>query len=284
MGTLAGKVAVITGCGSIGAATARVFAERGASVVIGDIRADAAESVARDLRSDGLKVRAVATDLAKEADIQELISTAVREFGGLDILHNNAALVRHDVVDRDEWFESLDGALFEDILRINVIAPALCIKHAIPEMLKRGGGVIINTASLGGSMGQYQMPMYGMSKAAVIGMIRNVATQYSAKGIRAVGISPGMMETKTMESLIPSPYKQMWLRQTLIPRLGSPEDIAYLAAFLASDEAGYITGLTINCDGGFGAHMPTYGDEAARPVSWGEYRGTANVEHSQTVS
>jgi NAD(P)-dependent dehydrogenase (short-subunit alcohol dehydrogenase family) len=171
MSTLNGKVAIVTGSGSgIGQATAEVLAERGASVVVAGINAEASEAVAAGIRERGQHAVAVATDVSDEAQIQHLVVTAVSTFGGVDILHNNAALLSADVIARDTQITDIDAALFERVLRVNVIGYTLAAKHVIPQMISRGGAVVINTSSAAGVLGELSRPMYGTSpKAAIIG-------------------------------------------------------------------------------------------------------------------
>ncbi|MFJ4770956.1 SDR family NAD(P)-dependent oxidoreductase [Streptomyces uncialis] len=259
---LRNKVALVTGGGSgIGRATALVLAERGASVVVADINAEAAKEVAADLAARGLEAVSVAADVSDEEQIRRMTATAVTAYGGLDILHNNAALLSPDVLARDRSITEIDGELFARVLRVNVLGYTLSAKHAIPHMLARGGGVIVNTSSAAGIQAELVRPMYGTSKAAILGLTRSIATQYGKQGIRAVGVAPGVVLTPALSDNL-TPEQQLGLtRHTLTPRVGTPEDIAYLVAFLASDEAGYITGTTISVDGGFTSHFATYCEE-----------------------
>lgn len=264
MSNLNGKVAIITGSGSgIGQATAEVLAERGASVVVADINAEAGEAVAAGIRERGQHALAVATDVSDEAQVQHLVDTAVSTFGGVDILHNNAALLSPDVIARDTQITDIDPALFERVLRVNVIGYTLTAKHVIPQMIGRGGGVIINTSSAAGVLGELIRPMYGTSKAAIIGLTRNIATEYGKQGIRSVAIAPGIILTPSVQATVPPEARAAITRHSLTPRAGLPTDIAYAVAFLASDEAGFITGITIPIDGGLTAHFPTYAEELA---------------------
>ena len=140
-------------------------------------------------------------------------------------------------------------------------------------MLERGGGVIINTSAITADLPELIRPMYSMSKGAVDALTRNIAAQYSRKGIRAVGVAPGVIITPAVRNIIPQRMLDGFARHTLTPRLGTPEDIANLVAFLVSDEAGFITGETIVVDGGLSAHYPNYADELeALAVSWATWR------------
>lgn len=257
-----GKVAVITGgAGGIGSATARVLAGGGAKVVVADVMGDAAEQVAAGLRSDGHDAVSVTVDVAHEDQIVAMIETAEREFGGVDILHNNAALQTPEAIGNDLLVQNIDAEMWERTLRINLLGYVLGAKHAIPNMLERGGGVIINTASGTGLQAELARPTYGTSKAAIIGFTRNVATQYGKQKIRCCAVAPGLVATPALRANMPPEILEKFLRHFLTPYIAEAEDIANAVAFLASDDARFITGITLPVDGGFSVHTPSYADE-----------------------
>jgi NAD(P)-dependent dehydrogenase (short-subunit alcohol dehydrogenase family) len=163
------------------------------------------------------------------------------------------------VIARDQLIEDLDADLFRRCLRVNLVGYMLGAKHAIPHMLRQGGGVVINTSSATGKLADNLYAIYGSSKAAIYGWTRNVATQYGKQGIRAVGLSPGLVVTKMVREAAPHVIEGL-MPHTLSPDAGTPEDIAHLVAFLISDEARFITGITISIDGGFTCHLPTYAE------------------------
>jgi NAD(P)-dependent dehydrogenase (short-subunit alcohol dehydrogenase family) len=263
-GELEGKVAIVTGAaGGIGAASARALAVAGASVVVADLNFDGAQSVAEALEADGWRATAVAVDTASEEQIAAMVDAAAETFGGLDILHNNAAATAPDHLMRDGAIHELDAELWDKTMAVNLRGYMLGVKLSVPRMLERGGGVIVNTASGAGLVAELMRPAYGTSKAAVVGFTRNVATQYGKQGIRCVAIAPGLILTPALEANMPPPALEAMQRHFLTPRLGLPEDVANAVVFLASDRAGFITGVTVAVDGGFSVHTASYADELA---------------------
>jgi NAD(P)-dependent dehydrogenase (short-subunit alcohol dehydrogenase family) len=160
----------------------------------------------------------------------------------------------------------LDADVFIRVLRVNVLGYALGAKYAIPAMIRCGGGVIINTASTTGHASESSRLMYGTSKAALLGLTRNIATHHGKQGIRCVSISPGIIVTPNVASALPAEFLEHTLVHNLNTRLGRPEDIGNLVAFLASDEAGFITGVDIRADGGLLSHFPGYAEELESPL------------------
>jgi NAD(P)-dependent dehydrogenase (short-subunit alcohol dehydrogenase family) len=258
---LSGKTAMVTGAASgIGAATARALAEAGAKVAVADVNAAGAEEVAASLRQAGAEAIGVGVDISDEEQVAAAVERTARELGGLDVLHNNAAALSPDHMMRDGAIHELDLAFWERTMAVNLSGYFLCTKHALPHMLERGAGVIVNTASTAGLDGDGVRGVYGTSKAGVIGFTRQVATQYGKRGIRCVAIAPGLILSPTAAA-IPAALLENMLRHHLTPRLGRPEDIAAMVVFLASDRAGFITGSLIPIDGGLTAHAATWADE-----------------------
>lgn len=255
MPVLNDKVAIVTGGGSgIGAATARAMAAAGARVVVADHQADGAEAVVESIVEAGGTAMSVLADVSVEADVAAMVDAAVSNYGALHILHNNAAALELALLDGP--IHELDIDVWSRAMGVNATGVMLGCKHAIPHLLAAGGGSIVNTASASGHAGDTSRSAYGASKGAVIAFTQNVATQYGKRGIRCNAISPGIVVTDVVEAFVPQVVKDMWLRHTLTPRLGRPEDIAELAVFLASDAAGFITGQTLIADGGLTAHQP----------------------------
>jgi NAD(P)-dependent dehydrogenase (short-subunit alcohol dehydrogenase family) len=258
MAELTGKVAVVTGGGGgIGRATSLLLAERGATVLVADLDEAAAKAVADAVAGAGGGALAVTVDVSSEDGVRALAAMAAAQFGGVDILHNNAALT--DVAP-DGVMTDLDMAYWDRVMAVNVRGYALGVKHLVPQMIERGGGVVVNTSSAAGLQGDLVRIAYGTSKAAIIGLTRYVATQYGRFGVRCIGIAPGLIRTPVLAEQLPPEAIDLLASHHLTPRIGRPEDIAELVAFVASDRGSFITGTTIAVDGGFSAHSPTYVD------------------------
>jgi len=256
MQRLTGKVAIVTGGGGgIGSAVARRFASEGARVAVADIFLDAAQRAAEPLGENGL---AIQFDAADAKSVEALVEATVKAFGRLDILHNNAALTDARHV-QDTTAVDIPLSIWNDILAVNVTGYLLGCKYAIPHMLKAGGGSIINTASNSGSAGDLARIAYGSSKGAIITMTKYIATQYGRQNIRCNSVAPGVVLTEALDRTAPG-LKEIIKRHILTPEFGTPDDIAALVAFLASDESRYINGENISISGGGLSHQPHYAD------------------------
>src|SRR6201993_1007746 len=241
-----GKVAIVTGAASgLGKATAEVLAADGAAVLVADINRDRAEGVAKELVVRGGRAGAFGVDVTFADQVRDMVGAAVAAFGRVDILHNNAALTSPDVVGHDLGWTEFDPVLFERVLRVNLVGYALGAKYAIPQMISQGGGVVINTSSTDGILSSLVRVMYGASKGAINALTRSIATQYGRQGIRSVGVSPGVIITEGARESVPADTLATLNKHNLLAREGRPEDIAHLVSFLASDKAGFITGITI---------------------------------------
>lgn len=260
-GRLAGKVAIVTGAASgIGRATALLMAREGAAVVVADLDAAGARAVAKEIEAAGGRALGQAADVSDEASVAEMVEAAAKRFGGLDVLHNNAAASDPALMSRDGDVAALDLAVFERTIAVNLRGPLLGCKHAIPRMLARGGGAIVNTSSASGLVGDPVRTAYGVSKAGLDSLTRYVATQYGKRGIRCNSIAPGVIATPALAANVPPEMIAIYERSHLTPRLGRPEDIAAAVVFLASDDAAFITGQTLSVDGGLLAHHPAFGE------------------------
>ena len=217
--------------------------------------------MAESIRDSGGEAIAVAVDVADERQVEAMVESSVNSFGGLDILHNNAAITSANFLQRDQAIHELDTSVWDQSMTVNLRGYMLGVKFAVPHMFRRGGGVIINTTSGAGLLSEYRRAAYGTSKAAIVGFTRNAATQYGQQNIRCVAVSPGAILTPAMEDYVPPQMIEMLKRHNLLPRLGRPEDIADAVVFLASDRASFITGVTLAVDGGITSHIGTYADE-----------------------
>jgi NAD(P)-dependent dehydrogenase (short-subunit alcohol dehydrogenase family) len=257
MGRVEGKVAIVTGAASgIGAATAQLLAEHGATVVVADIDEQRAEEHAATIRAAGHRAHAMAFDLGDEASIAVLIERTVSELGGLDVLHNNAAAVMLAAT-QDGPVGAADATVWDDTMRINARGTALAIKYAAPQMVARGGGSIINTSSGAGSLGDLGHAAYAASKAAINAITMYAATEFGKQGVRVNAIAPGLILTPgTLASGHADALLDIMIANMLTTRAGTPLDIAYMVLYLASNESDYVTGQVFAVDGGIGAHQP----------------------------
>lgn len=260
-GKLTGRVAIVTGAASgIGRATAVALAREGASVLIADLDGAGAEAAAEEIREDGGAAQPCAADVGSEESVAAMVSAAVDVFGGLDILHNNAAASDPELMGRDLDLAEMDIDVWDRVMAVNLRGPMLGCKHAIPQLLERGGGAIVNTSSASGLVGDLSRAAYGASKAGLDSLTRYVATQYGKRGIRCNAIAPGVIATPALTANVPAEQIAIYERSHLTPRLGRPEDVAAAVVFLASDDGAFITGQTLSVDGGLLVHHPTFAE------------------------
>jgi NAD(P)-dependent dehydrogenase (short-subunit alcohol dehydrogenase family) len=258
MGRLDGKIAIITGAASgIGRATALRVAAEGARTVLADTDAAGAKQAAEEIASAGGEASVVQVNLEDTDSVRDMVRAAVTSYGGLDILHNNAAATRLAAT-RDLPVAAADPGVWDETMRVNLRGAMVAIQAAAPHMVARGGGSVINTASGAGLTGDLRNPAYGASKAALVSLTRYVATEFGKQGIRCNAISPGFIVIPEKPGR--KAVEATMLRHHLTPRLGRPEDVAALVVFLASDESAFITGQNICVDGGLLAHQPFVAD------------------------
>jgi NAD(P)-dependent dehydrogenase (short-subunit alcohol dehydrogenase family) len=252
-GRFTGKVAVITGAGGgIGRATAVRFASEGARVVATDVQREALEETAALVGAADGEVLSVVADVSRAADWARVADEATARFGGVDYLFNNAG-IEGAVVPLLDYPEEM----FDRVLAINVKGVWLGIKAVTPLLRARGGGAIVNTASIAGLTGSPLMVAYSASKHAVVGITKSAAKGLAGDGIRVNAVCPGYIETRMMEALEeannpadPDAVRRAYSALVPMRRYGKPEEIAAFVAFLCSDDASYITGSAFTIDGG----------------------------------
>jgi NAD(P)-dependent dehydrogenase (short-subunit alcohol dehydrogenase family) len=246
---LTGKVIAIGGAGAIGGAVAMRIASEGGAVAIGDMDGANAKAVAEQITASGGKAFGMTVEIGDDASVGAFVAAAVKTFGGLDGFHANAANFVHGNADTDALDVSLE--VFDDIMRVNARGFLLCTRHAIPEIIKRGGGTMLYTSSGAAYAPGDVRPAYTMSKNAVHGLMRHVAARWGRDRIRANVIAPGVIMHEKLERLLDDNFFKWANSRTAVKgRLGKVEDIASMAALLFSDEGAYITGQVISIDGG----------------------------------
>ena len=243
------KVAIITGAASgIGKATAKLFAEHGAKVVVADIDKDGGSQTVTQIQNGGNEAIFVETDVTLKVDTEKMVAQTVETYGKLDILFNNAGIaMRLPVAElpEEDWHRCLD---------VNLTGVFLCAKAAIPAMLKNGCGSIINMSSIYGVVGADVRAAYVASKGGVTNLTRGMALDYAENNIRVNCICPGFVETPLVAGVIKTPEEYQTLaNKHPMRRLGQPEEIAYGALYLASDESAFVTGIALPIDGGYTA-------------------------------
>jgi NAD(P)-dependent dehydrogenase (short-subunit alcohol dehydrogenase family) len=246
---MTGKVVVITGgAAGIGRASARAFAREGASVIIGDIDGAGAEETVSRIREGGGKATFVRTDVTNSADVRRMVQSAVEQHGGLDYAFNNAGFVgsRAGIVGtiEEEWHQAV---------ALNLTSVWLCMKYEIPEMLKRGGGAIVNNGSVVGLVGSPLIVGSVATKHGVSGLTKTAALEYATQGIRVNAVAPGLVRTMLAERMVrslPPGAEEAILSVVPQNRWGTPEEVAEVVVFLCSDAASYVTGHVMPIDGG----------------------------------
>jgi NAD(P)-dependent dehydrogenase (short-subunit alcohol dehydrogenase family) len=245
-GTMTGKVALVTGGGSgIGRAVAVAFANEGANVVVADINEETGKETIGLVEGAGVKALFVKCDVSKGEDVKDMIGAVIAAFGRLDYACNDAGI--HNPL--PESFHDLDENMWDAIIAVNLKGVMLCMKHEVPPMMKQGGGVIVNIASLGGLVAEPGSFAYTASKHGVMGLTKAAAFQYARDGIRISAVCPAVVETPMVASA-PEEVKQYLKSLHPIGRFGKPEEVAGAVMWLCSDLSAFVTGTGIVLDGG----------------------------------
>lgn len=251
---LEGKVAFVTGAAQgIGRAIAEKLAREGASVVVADLLEGAGARAASQIAASGLSALAVRTDITDEDSVRAAIEATLNRFGQLDILVNNAGTTFFYDATR------MTSSEWDDALGVDLKGAWLCCKYALPQ-LELGRGVIVNIASVHATMTTYGMFPYAVAKSGLVGMTRSLALDWGRRGVRVVAVSPGWVGTPLVEDFLnrqedPEAFRARVLGNQPLGRIAAPAEIANLVAFVASDEASYLTGTEIVIDGGLSARF-----------------------------
>ena len=243
---LTGRTAIITGAGQgMGRTVARALASRGANVVVNDLNADGAERTAQDLRATGANAIAVPASVTDGNDVRRMVERAAEHFGGVHILVNNAGVLRPTPVidiDESEW---------DLVIDVNMKGTFLCAQAVLPMMQAAGWGRIVNFSSTAGkNVSTVGGAHYTAAKAGILGFTRHLASEVAAGGITVNAVCPGLIDTEMVRAVIDQDRIRAYEASFPIPRLGQPDEVAELVAFLVSDRAAYITGASLDINGG----------------------------------
>jgi NAD(P)-dependent dehydrogenase (short-subunit alcohol dehydrogenase family) len=243
---LSGRIAIVTGAGQgMGRAVALALAARGAAVVVNDLNAEAAEAVAAELRAVGAEALAIPADVIDAAAVRGMVEQTVARFGRVHILINNAGVLRPTKV------ADIPEAEWDWVIAVNLKGTFLCSQAALPAMKTAGWGRIVNFSSTAGkNVSTVGGAHYTAAKAGILGFTRHLAKEVAADGITVNAVCPGLIDTEMVRATIDDARTSAYARSFPIPRLGRPEEVAELVAFLASDRASYITGASLDINGG----------------------------------
>ena len=255
MGRVEGKIAIVTGGASgIGLSATKLLAKEGAKVVIGDYNVEGAEKAAHDIIASGGEASGIFLDASKEESLKNSIDYTVNKYGSITVLFNNVGLTDPQ---KDLDIVNMDLAEWDRLMNVNLKSIVIGCRHAIPFMQKAGGGSIINTASMAAFASDSIRSGYGASKAAVVHLTKYIATQYGKDNIRCNGVAPGLILTPAATNNLPDNLRAEFQRHNALPYHGEPDDIGYAVLFLASDESKFMTGQTIQIEGGHYLANPT---------------------------
>ena len=251
------RVAIVTGAGAgVGRATALRLGRQGVAVVAADLRVDAADETAALVLHEGGEALGVGTDVSDEAAVIDMVATAVRAYGRLDHLHNNAAALGPDVYGRDGTIHELELDVWNTSLGVNATGALLGIKHAVPQMQRGGGGSIVSTVSVAGLHGGADHAAYGVSKAAIISLTQYTASMYGKDSIRCNAVAPGLILSDTARAVLNDRHLAKYAAERSLPWAADPEDVAAAVVWLLGDESRCVTGHTLVVDSGMMARRP----------------------------
>jgi NAD(P)-dependent dehydrogenase (short-subunit alcohol dehydrogenase family) len=254
-GRLAGRVAIVTGTArGIGMAIARVFAREGSSVIGVDVLEEAGRGVAADVVAEGGAMRFLRADVSSEADVRAVVEDVLAEHGRVDVLVNNAA------VQKEARLVDVTVDDFHRVVNVNLLGCLLLCRAVIPSMVARRSGAIVNLSSLNALVADPLLPVYGATKAGIIALTQNVAITYGPDGIRANAICPGDVDTELNQAFFrahpdPVEFRRRLEREYPLRRIASPEEVARVALFLASDDASFVSGSQVVVDGALMARI-----------------------------
>lgn len=258
MGRVEGKIALVTGGASgIGLSAATLLAKEGAKVVIGDFNVEGATEAAERIIHSGGEAIGIFLDASKEDSIKKAVDITVEKYGKIDVLYNNVGLTN---LQKDIDVVNIDLEEWDRLMNVNTKSVLLGSRYAIPHMIKAGGGSIINTASMAAFAGDATRSAYGASKAAVVNLTRYIAAQYGKNNIRCNSVAPGLILTPAAKNNMPEPVLSIFEKYNALPYHGEADDIGYTVLFLASDESKFITGQTIQVEGGHYMANPSIAD------------------------
>ena len=244
---LHGKVAIVTGGASgIGQSTALAFAREGVKVVVSDVDEQGGAETVRMIEEKGGEAIFFKADVSKSSEVEAMVRAAVETFGGLHFACNNAGIGGQLAETANYSLES-----WQKVIDINLSGVFYCMKYEIPAMLKQGGGVIVNMASILGTVGTPNAPAYVAAKHGVVGLTKTAALEYSARGIRISAVCPAYIRTPLIENALPPEALRQLVSLHPIGRLGEPEEVAELVVWLCSDGASFVMGSPILVDGGY---------------------------------
>ena len=244
---LQGKTAIVTGASSgIGRATALAFAREGVKVVVSDVNVEGGQETVRLIKQRGGEALFIKCDVSNAAEVKALVDRTVATFGRLDFACNNAGILGEKNPTADY---SLEG--WNRVIAVNLTGVFLCMKHQIPEMLKQGGGAIVNIASIAGHLGFATLPAYVSAKHGMIGLTKNAAIEYARQNIRVTVVCPALIDTPMVDDGLSDEARAQITMAHPVGRSGKPEEVAEAIVFLCSDGASFMTGSSILVDGGY---------------------------------